>query len=184
MLLSACGQVNSSPDNGDIIPNALYLNSSIADFTATNQQFFYLASAEINDLSKDDILFQKNGRVVSIKFGDLADSLLGLTECTFYNDPNKSYCQITLSQKVNIDLATSTFDVQRRTKLFSGVLRHELGHAFGMGHNLEDANNLMYPIFSFNHVDDPNVFINFINNLSNFRFNGKASGLRTILDDK
>jgi predicted Zn-dependent protease len=139
---------------------------------------------ELEAYSQEEILFRQNNRSVVIKYGPLDGSLLGLTECTFYSDNIRTNCVITIKQEINPDLATSNAERLTKERLFYGVLRHEIGHAFGMGHNLVDTNNLMYPIFNFSHVEDQNVLLKFISDLTNFRYNGAASGIRTIFDDR
>lgn len=167
----------------ELIANTRFLNITQLKITDTNLYFLDIASSEINVYSNEDILFRKEGRSVIIRYDELEDNVLGVTECTFYLDPEKTNCLIKISNGINLNETKDSLELDKKTKLFFGVVRHEIGHAFGMGHNLENDKNVMYPIFNFDHVEDPKIFSTFILDLTSFRSTGKESGIRTIFDD-
>jgi hypothetical protein len=184
LVLSSCGQSDNGPNPKELQVNARYLNTKAEGFSQTNSGLLIQIANELELYSQEEILFREKNRSVVVRYGPLDGSLLGLTECTFYSDNIRTNCVITIKQDINPDLASSNSERLNKERLFYGVLRHEIGHAFGMGHNLVDTNNLMYPIFNFAHVENQTVLLKFINDLTNFRYNGAASGIRTIFDDR
>lgn len=183
LIMVSCG-VTDTAKNGSFQVNSKYIISNIDELSPSNKETFIKISDEISRYSQEEIFFRPENRSVKVKFGPLDSSFLGLTECTFYSDNKKTNCLITLSLNVNPDDSLSPIDRLQREKLLYGVIRHELGHSFGMGHNLEDTNSVMYPTLSLTHVEDQGVLLRFIEDLTNFRYNGTNSGLRTIFDDK
>ena len=67
---------------------------------------------------------------VKIVYGDLENDAIGLAT-TWSN-----HCVITMSNKLSRDSRWDSDD-------FAGVLRHEIGHCFGIDHS-DDTNSIMY----------------------------------------
>jgi hypothetical protein len=172
-LLTGCGQSSGS----DVFSfNSLYI--SLTDkFNPNNSAntvwLFNEGTSNINNLSHEEILFKSPIRPTIIKFGDLDSGLLGLTECLYSNNGDSS-CTITISNLINPDVHPE------EANAFRGVLKHEIGHAFGLGHIKTDPeNNVMSPVFNDRQTLSQNVK-QFVIDLTNFRKNGVASGLPSI----
>ena len=178
-LVSACG--NNSANTNSVIYNTMFINlqngESNSQFSLTNE-LFNQDTEDYNSRVGADVLFQDNSRIVTFSFGELDSGLLGHTQCNYYSDGTSS-CSITITPSLNPDEAESSTDQETRSQTFFGVLRHELGHAFGMGHIKDDPNNVMYPTFNVNQLQEQNVQ-QYFENLNNFRVNGAASGLPNI----
>lgn len=185
-LISSCGEAPIPTDENprEIQINSMFINIKLEDFSQENSINLMKLADEFEYYSQEEILFRENHRSVVLKFGDLDGSLLGLTECSFYYESNKTNCLITLKNEINPDFSENSLDLTRRETLFFGVVRHEIGHAFGMGHNLVDMSHIMYPIYNSSSVHDQSIILKFITDLTNFRYNGPSSGIRTIFDDR
>jgi hypothetical protein len=96
---------------------------------------------------------------IKILYGDLEDDVIGLAETW------SKYCRITMSNKLNPESPA----FQRWSKKdFAGVLRHEIGHCFGMEHS-EDPNSIMFWQYHPGvHLKEQSIN-NFVNDLRNFR---------------
>jgi hypothetical protein len=171
-LVVGCGQ-NSSTNVYSV--NSPYIDLSQSFNMPNYSNTIYLfneGTSSLDNLSQEEILFHHSIRPTVVKFGHLDSNLLGLTECLYSNDGTSS-CTITISNIINPDVDPSA------TNTFRGVLKHELGHAFGLGHIKDDDNNVMYPIFYDKQTSQENLY-KFVINLTNFRKNGTASGLPPI----
>jgi hypothetical protein len=177
LVLMGCG---SSQSGSSIAINSAFINlqNTFPETYSLTNDLFNQDTINFNQLVGQNILFQPNSRLVNVVYGDLDPGILGLTECVYESDGTSS-CTINLSNTIDPDQSISESDQETRTQTFVGVLRHELGHAFGLGHIKKDVNNVMYPYFNTNQLSD-NSLNEYIINLNNFRINGEASGLPDI----
>jgi hypothetical protein len=172
-LISGCGQGQSASGGQKL--NSLYISLTQQFNESDSSNTIYLfneGTDTLNYMTGENIIFHPPTRPTTIQFGDLDTSLLGYTEC-LYNNDGTSGCTITISNTINPDV----YPAQENT--FRGVLKHEIGHAFGMGHIKDDDNNVMYPVF-YDKQTLPSNLQQYIINLTNFRENGINSGLSPI----
>jgi len=171
-VIFGCGQKN---DENNYSINSLYISISqrfnMPDNSVT-LRLFNEGVSELDTLSQEEIMFHSPIRLTIIKFGELDENLLGLTECS-YSSKGDSSCIITISSSINPD------NNPWEETTFRGVFKHEIGHAFGLGHIKASSSNVMFPLF-YEEQTLKNNLDRFIVDLTNFRKNGPASGLPTI----
>lgn len=187
-IFSGCGQnLFNISDSGNFIPNSNIVTNSLflnvkneltGDQNSWTQFFFRETTGDINIRIKEDVLFRSNYRPTKVQFGELSKNVLGLTQCEYYNN-GFSQCTITISNTINPDLTEDELLRSYKLNTFVGVIRHEIGHAFGMGHVKDSDVHVMYPYFKNIQLQETSVQ-KFIEDIDNFRKNGAASGLPTI----
>ena len=182
---TACSQsssngINTGTGNGGFQYNSLYLNLSnqISSSMTDSTSIFTSITNDYDTRIKSEVLYHQGIRPTSVHFGALDAQVLGLTQCNYYSD-GTSNCDVTLSNVINPDTATDPQTKSAREVALGGVLRHELGHAFGLGHVKNNPMHVMYPYFSSNQTTESPIE-QFITDLNNFRYNGTASGLPDI----
>ena len=178
--LVACGKQNLDANSG-ITLNSMFLNLQNGlnyPVGTTTQTLFEQDTNDFNLRLQDNVLFRPPYRPTVMVYGDLDPGVLGLTACEYHSD-GYSQCTITISNLINPDTAPTLAIQNARTNAFVGVIRHELGHAFGLGHIKDNPQHVMYPYFNDIQLQEVNV-AKFFLDLDNFRRNGSASGLPSI----
>jgi predicted Zn-dependent protease len=174
---AGCSQQSSGGNNGSFQYNSLYLNltNNIPTTMTDSTSIFQAIIQDYDNRINQEVLYHQGIRPTTVHFGTLENQVLGLTQCNYYSD-GTSNCDVTLSNVINPDTVSDHQTKAAREVALGGVLRHELGHAFGMGHIKNNPMHVMYPYFNQNQTEDGPVS-QFITDLNNFRYNGAASGL-------
>jgi hypothetical protein len=133
LIPAGCGEATANcfkpTSNKPFFPyNAFYINSIDGDLSA-------VVDETIGDLeTRTGETFMHAAPVadmdIKIKFGDLDEKVIGQAE-TWSN-----HCRITMSNTLKKEGYWSKYD-------FAAVLRHEIGHCFGMDHD-DDPTSIMY----------------------------------------
>lgn len=172
--------------------SAKYLKINKADNfskSSTSALFDQIAS-DINTRAQDHIInsndpnARPDARKVTIFYQAQDSSIYARTDCNFTDNT----CEIFLNSNIlhmDLDKATSKDDSLQSYRLLSSVLRHEIGHAFGLGHINNDADIMNWTVTNQNMPADDHIngsgfessLHNYINDVNSFRIEGLASGL-------
>ena len=137
--------------------NAYYINAIDGGFHQTVENTIF----DLELRTGEPFMHAEAGKDLDIKilYGDLENAVIGQAETW------SRYCRITMSNRVNPD---SPSYEGWGNKDFAAILRHEIGHCFGMEHS-EDPNSIMY--WQYHPVIHPGerAINNFVNDLKSFR---------------
>jgi hypothetical protein len=121
------------------------------------------------------------GRAVEISYVKFDSSgILGLTQCSQAPD-NSISCEIQISTTLNPDTVENPSEKDQVVKRLETVLRHEIGHAFGIAH-MNSPKELMYAYSLPYHETEPAIET-YVKELQELRQKGTDSGLPLLSFD-